>query len=487
VRHFRTLQSAVDEARPGDWILIWPGVYHENDAAHHAGVWITTPRLHIRGLNRGAVIVDGSHGPTDDPCPTSPALQDFSPRDGIVVWNASGVTIDNLTVCNYLAGPGAVHGTQIWWTGASESAPSTETGSGWAGTSSTPAGTAGLGMGSFEGSYLTATSMYAPADVKSQHLAEFGIFAGGASGPGVITHSYASNMANAAFYVGACGRDCNTVLSNDDGAGSAIGYLGTNSGGRLTVESSVFDGNRTGVILVSLNTDDLPPPQDGRCPGSAYASCTLIKNNIIASNDNADAPAFGIDPPIGVGVEIQGGSFDTLTGNHIMDNGAWGVLIADNVDSLSYLPRAHCQGGSPNTPVQNACLFSARGNVVYGNFLNRNGSFGNATNGDFALFSLAPVPPTPRNCFYDNLDSGGHLSSSPAGIQQASVDGPPCNRPAAAGDLAVLEQLGCADHHHCVITGVNYPSPIRVRSITLPQLPAMPNPCSRVPRNAVCQ
>src|SRR5215472_16448842 len=29
--HYRTVQAAVDAARPGNWILIWPGVYHEKD------------------------------------------------------------------------------------------------------------------------------------------------------------------------------------------------------------------------------------------------------------------------------------------------------------------------------------------------------------------------------------------------------------------------------------------------------------------------
>jgi hypothetical protein len=27
--HYVTVQGAVDAARPGDWVLIWPGVYHE--------------------------------------------------------------------------------------------------------------------------------------------------------------------------------------------------------------------------------------------------------------------------------------------------------------------------------------------------------------------------------------------------------------------------------------------------------------------------
>ena len=95
-----TVQGAVDAARPGDWILIWPGVYHEKSAQWPtAGVWIQKPGLHIRGLNRNQVIIDGSNGTASRPCPSSPALQDTNGgagRDGIVVWKTSGVTIQSV-------------------------------------------------------------------------------------------------------------------------------------------------------------------------------------------------------------------------------------------------------------------------------------------------------------------------------------------------------------------------------------------------------
>jgi hypothetical protein len=451
---FKSLQAAVVVARPGDWILIWPGVYHEDDPAHHAGVWIETPGLHIRGLNRNTVVIDGSHGSSADPCPSSPALQNFAPRDGIVVAKASGVTIENLTVCNYLGGPDAIRGSQVWWTGtgAAEAAGSGASGSAYGAGDASVDGSGQLGVGAFSGSYLTATSMYHPAGTRGQHLAEFGIYAGSASGPGRITSSYASNMADGAFYVGACGRSCNTVLADDHGTGSATGYLGTNSGGKVVIESSTFDDNRAGIVLLSLNTDDLPPPQDGRCPASLTNSCTVIMNNDVTGNNNASAPAFGINPAIGVGVDVQGGSFDTITGNRISRNGAWGVLIGDNVDDLSSAPLSHCQGGIPNIAAPATCLFPARGTRVYRNRFTGNGSFGNATNGDIALYSLAPTPAAPRNCFYDNSGPGKPLTSSPARIQAQAVDGAPCSLPGTGANPAVFQQLGCADGGHCTVS-----------------------------------
>ena len=60
---YSTVQGAVDAARPGDWILIYPGVYHEKSARWPtAGVWVDKPDLHIRGLDRNRVIIDGSDG-----------------------------------------------------------------------------------------------------------------------------------------------------------------------------------------------------------------------------------------------------------------------------------------------------------------------------------------------------------------------------------------------------------------------------------------
>jgi hypothetical protein len=145
--YYPTVQRAVNAARSGDWILIYPGVYHEKSKQWPtAGVWIQKPDLHIRGLERNRVIIDGSNGTAAHPCPAAAAQQDVTPRDGIVVWKASGVTIQNLTVCDYLAG-GGDHGNEIWWNGGD--------------------GTGAIGLGAYSGSYLTATSEYAPARLNS--------------------------------------------------------------------------------------------------------------------------------------------------------------------------------------------------------------------------------------------------------------------------------------------------------------------------------
>ena len=348
------------------------------------------------------------------------------------------------------------------------------------------AATAGALVAADVAADLTTTSSYHPADIHDRHLAEFGVFASDSVGPGVIANTYASNMANAAFYVGACQQSCDTVLTHDRGTNSALGYLGTNSGGRISVTSSVFDRNRTGIALLSLNTDDLPPPQDGRCPDSATKSCTLFEHNVVRDNNNVNAPAFGINPAIGVGIEISGGRFDTITANTITGNESWGILVNDSVDALSTHPQSHCQGGIPNLPSPGACLFTAIGNRIFANSFDGNGTLRNPTNGDIGTFSVAAVPPVPRNCFYSNRAQHGRLVSSPSDIESSTSEGLPCDKPGIVGNTELIRELRCADGGRCAIPGARYPKPVSIDYVGLPSLSGMPDPCASVPKNPYC-
>ena len=75
--HYSTIQAAVGAAHSGDWILIAPGVYFGTVRIH-------TADLHLRGMNRSNVILDGRH----------------HAGNGIVI-TSSGVWVENLTVRNF--------------------------------------------------------------------------------------------------------------------------------------------------------------------------------------------------------------------------------------------------------------------------------------------------------------------------------------------------------------------------------------------------
>jgi hypothetical protein len=299
---FTTIQAAVNAAAPGDWILIAPGSYHERGAVD-AGVRVTTPGIHLRGMDRNRVVIDGT-SPGPGSCSADPRRQTLSGRNGIEIL-ADGVSVENLTVCNFLGDAIGKNGNQIWWNGGD--------------------GSGRIGLGSYRGAYLTASSTFYQAT--TPNLAQYGIFASNAKGPGVIEYSYASNMADSAFYVGAC-PDCNVTLRYVHAQNSAQGYSGSNSGGHLVIEESEWDQNQAGIVPSSLANDDSPSPQDGACPDDPDASCTLIQGNYVHDNNNPNSPAAGLAATVavGTGIDLSGSHNDSVQFNVVTNNGSCASL-----------------------------------------------------------------------------------------------------------------------------------------------------------------
>ena len=81
--YFTTIQAAVNASTAGDWVLIEPGVYYEavKVTSAQSGIW-------IRGMNRNTVIIDGQN----------------KPGNGIEIYKANNVWVENLTVRNFDTG-----------------------------------------------------------------------------------------------------------------------------------------------------------------------------------------------------------------------------------------------------------------------------------------------------------------------------------------------------------------------------------------------
>lgn len=485
---FKTIQAAVNAAQPGDWILVGPGDYKENGnphAAEPAGVLITTPNIHLRGMNRNTVVVDGTK-PGASQCSSQPTDQGALNRNGIEVYKTNNTWIENLTTCNFLQGNS--EGEQIWWNGGD--------------------GSGQIGLNGFWGNYLTATSSYSstvagavgPCCGVHYPAGDYGIFSSNATN-GQFTHSYASNMADAAYYIGACQQLCNQVMQYDQGENSALCLSSTNAGGSLVVSDNVCDNNKSGLVSNSQNNDDFPSPQIGLCPPGQTGplgtqSCTVWMANQVHDNNNPNVPGSGTGlaggAPVGTGMILAGSTYVTLSGNTVSHNGAWGELIADLPDQEA--PAANnpnpCKGGTyVPAPGGQTCYYPAFGNVSEGNQFSGNGFFGNPSNGDIGLSTMNHDP---GNCFTrDSVPDG----TDPAGIEtnpSYQPSGGNCTK-ANSGDQGVLAaEVLCASQlvGPCPnLPNANYPRP--APQFSLPPAPSnlagMSDPCAGVPTNPWCR
>ncbi|MGI9185342.1 MAG: hypothetical protein ACR2GZ_10350 [Solirubrobacteraceae bacterium] len=495
---FTDVQAAIDAAKPGDWILIAPGDYKEagnrlapttvSDLRSGAGFLVTTPGLNIRGMDRNTVWLDGTKVGAPR-CSSAPADQNFGPNDaagqpagrnGIVVYKAANVNIENLSVCNFLNGDNG-GGDQIWWDAGGSTGTQTS-------------------LGTWYGDYLTATSTYFKDN--SSPSAAYGIYSSNTAGPGqgFFSNDYASNFNDSAYYVGAC-PDCRVTLDHVQGENSPQGYSGTNSGGHVLIENSEFDNNATGLATGDLNNDDAPSPQDGTCPGGAVNPnapngiqrtqiCWVFINNYVHDNNNANTPSQGISgaAPVGTGVTIYGGRHDVFIHNRFVNNGAWGILFTPFPDNSQPPPVAHCQGGADlSTPGSPLCYFDDWGSEFAHNTFTHNGFFGNPSNGDIAELSQDGINYNPdSNCFHDNVDTQHALTSDPSNIDSYNRCGqtyPPASDPVLTAQASCDSGLlaGCP-----AATPASYPRATKVVLTTPPALPTMSNPCAGVPTNPWC-
>jgi hypothetical protein len=496
---YRSIQAAVNAAKPDDWVLIAPGDYKTKSSKTPAGrpelpagVLITTPDIYVRGMNRNKVTVDGTRsGP---PCSTAKHNQNFGPKrkgvhlglNGVMVWKARDVWVQNLTSCNFLgghAGDGA-SGNEIWWNGGVNSGKV-------------------RGHG-YLGSYLTTTSTYYHGEVTA---AEYGIFSSNWSG-GTWNHSYASNFNDSGYYIGACHQVCDQTVDHAWAEDNALGYSGSNSGGRLVVEHSQFDKNEDGFDTNSQNGDN-PPPQNGDCPKGGISpiththSCWVFVHNYVHNNNNPNVPTAGYAAagPVGTGVSISGGRNDTVMDNRFEHNRAWGTIFVPFPDK-----GPPCTGG---TQTKAACIFDESGDALIHNRYGHNGSYGNPTNGDFGATNLEPGP---TDCYRKNTEiGGGKVTMSPSNLQKTY---PRCTGTTVSPNTntGFLIQVAC-DSDSITIgpimggsscpPGTHYPRQTKVVMHPLPhvraghgrsamenvssaKLASMPNPCKGVPTNPWC-
>jgi hypothetical protein len=504
----RTIQEAVNAAAPGNWILIGPGDYKQSatqqipgavgDDRAGADILIKTPELHIRGMDRNGVMLDGTKPGTPE-CSSDESAQylgtpesggGYSGNNGIVVYKAEGVYLQNFSACNFLSGDQG-GGDEIWFDGAQA--------------------TGRQEMRAWWGTYLSATSTYWGGVDKPS--ATYGVYADNVfGGPGEFNHTYASNMSDSGVYIGAC-PDCNTIVNNSHYEGNDLGYSGSNSGGHLIIENTEFNNNEEGVATTSQNNDDAPPPQDGICPeGKENPSpptgaqrkniCWVMTHNRIIENNNGGTPTSdGAPGLLGTGTTVGGGRNNLITENTFAGNKAWGLLVVPypGVEEslppqiLSEFPEYNCRGGiKTEVEGKTECLFESWANEVAGNTFANNGGFKNLSNADIGEVA-DPMPTQLTTCWHGNVEEGGgEPTSEPKLIQTTHGT---CSNPDLGGEptSSVLAAEAACDSQlvtECpVAPGEEYPH-TDVKLLPVARMreesPTMPNPCEGVPYNRWC-
>lgn len=415
--HYGTIQAAVSAAQRGDWILIDRGVYHGQ-------VLITTPDLHLLGVNRNAVILDGRH----------------HVGNGIEVRKTDGVWIENLTVRNFdrRRRNDFTNGNEIWWNGGRTSSR--------------------IGLHGWWGQYLTAYD--------TGLLGGYGLYAGEAV-DGWLKHVYASGFNDAGVYIGAC-RDCDGMIRDAISEHNGLGYSGSNSGGHLIIEDSIFRDNRLGMAPNSDATGDPPPPQDGACnsgsnrsdtptfASTAIVRCTIIRDNVVTNNGSIHVPADSDvqGGPWGVGIELPGTYGDLVENNKISGNPNFGLLGHEFPD--------------PFPPTTKTIYFQFSGNRVSDNRFSHNGT--RPGGADIGLIGgLFGSQSSVNNCVSGNVFNTSIPASVEGswGCQNATTPNP------GGGLLGELLSL----------------TNVRFRQLPQPapgRQPTMPHPCRGVPRNPLC-
>jgi len=208
---YKSIAVGVSHAQNGDWVMVWPGYYRE--------AVTVTPRatlssgLHIRGMQRNGVVLDGSK----------------ADGSGIHVQGVNNTWVENMSAQHYKQG--SANG--FYWTG----------------------------VDGYWGNYLTA---YDNGD--------YGVYAydSTSSGPTPSTFAfdYGSWNADSGIYVGGC-SDCHAVVTNSRSHKNALGYSGTNAGGELYLINSEWDHNAAGILPNTL-TSEPDPPQRGTTIADNY-------------------------------------------------------------------------------------------------------------------------------------------------------------------------------------------------------------------------
>jgi hypothetical protein len=287
------------------------------------------------------------------------------------------------------------------------------------------------------------------------------------------------------MYLGAC-PECKAVINKATMEFNALGYSGSNSGGKLIIENSTFRHNSTGVAPNSENPGDGPPPQNGACQHSKplkhhrgslpefstteFEHCTIIRENLITENTDLKTPASGsaAAAPWGAGVLLPGDYGDLVENNTITNNASDGVLAFEYPN--------------PFPPTTKTIYFQNAGNRVVNNKFSGNGKLGKSAQfeGDLVFEGGAFGTKTSTN----DCASGNTFTDAvfPAGIETTWG----CQNKTTPNPTPNGSEWGPGVEYLQTLQGESEKR-VQEPQAAPPEQETMPNPCEHVPNNPLCE
>jgi hypothetical protein len=259
-RCFKTIQKAVNKARPGDTVKVPHGTYKE-------GVQVKGAKKRYIKLigdiaHPGKVVLEGK------------SLKGVAKANGVLINGANEVTVRGFQAQNYNG----------------------------------------------NGFFAVNVKGYHLNDLIAMHVGVYGLYAFNSIG-GEMRRDIAAWNNDSGFYIGQTPkqtRPVRSIVSDVIAYGNVLGYSGTNSR-YVTITKSKWFNNGTGIVPNALDSEKFPPPEE-----NVITDNDIFWNNFDyykGAPFTLRKPATGDVPyPTGVGVLLFGGRHNVISNNRIYGN-----------------------------------------------------------------------------------------------------------------------------------------------------------------------
>jgi hypothetical protein len=257
---FKTIQKAINAAKPGDTVKVPDGTWKEG--------------VKIQGAKKRFLKLIGNIKHPEKVVFEGKSLKGAAKSNGVLINRANEVTVRGFTAQHYNG----------------------------------------------NGFFVTNANGYHLNDLIAKYVGVYGVYAFNTVG-GEMRRDTAAWNNDSGFYVGQTPKQTKpvrTILSDLVSYGNVLGYSGTNSR-YVTITKSKWFNNGLGIVPNALDSEKLPPPEE-----NVITDNDIFWNNFDyykGAPFKLRPPATGDVPyPTGVGVLLFGGRNNKITNNRIFGN-----------------------------------------------------------------------------------------------------------------------------------------------------------------------